>query len=103
MAVPSSRFSGASQPRARACLLTTIFAFTLQAGSALAQSEAAPGATVNLPVFHVSTSRREGNQAGNSVSATRIDTPIKDLPFAVAAFTEQFTEDIGAHHFSAAQ
>lgn len=51
---------------------------------------------VTLPTFSVSTTTDKGYRAGNSVSATRIDTPIKDLPFAVSAFTEQFIEDIGA-------
>jgi iron complex outermembrane receptor protein len=44
----------------------------------------------------VSTSADKGYRAGNSVSATRIDTPIKDLPFAISAFTQQFISDIGA-------
>ncbi len=57
---------------------------------------AKPDETVTLPVFQVSTAQDKGYRAGNSVSATRIDTPIKDLPFAVSAFTEQFIEDIGA-------
>lgn len=51
---------------------------------------------IALPAFQVSTVADKGYRAGNSVSATRIDTPIKDLPFAVSAFTEQFIEDIGA-------
>jgi iron complex outermembrane receptor protein len=46
--------------------------------------------------FQVSTTADRGYRAGNSVSATRIDTPIKDLPFTVSAFTEQFITDIGA-------
>ena len=49
-----------------------------------------------LSAFQVSTNQDKGYRPGNSVSATRIDTPIKDLPFAVSAFTEQFIEDIGA-------
>ncbi|MFZ5496996.1 MAG: TonB-dependent siderophore receptor [Verrucomicrobiota bacterium] len=52
--------------------------------------------TVVLPAFTVSASKDRGYQAGNSVSATRVDTPIKDLPFSVSAFTEQFVDDIGA-------
>ena len=52
--------------------------------------------TVVLPTFTVSTSMDKGYRAANSVSATRIDTPIKDLPFSISAFTEQFIEDIGA-------
>ncbi|OAM87370.1 hypothetical protein OH491_27295 [Termitidicoccus mucosus] len=50
-----------------------------------------------LPEIRVSTTQDKGYLAANSVSATRISTPIKDLPFAVSAFTEQFIEDVGAH------
>src|SRR5258708_9090564 len=52
--------------------------------------------TLQLSVFQVSTAKDKGYRAGNSVSATRIDTPIKDLPFAVNAFTQQFITDTGA-------
>ncbi|MDB6128445.1 MAG: fpvA 2 [Verrucomicrobia bacterium] len=69
----------------------------------LAQStDAAPKPTtpdddmVKLPTFSVTTVQDKGYLAGNSVSGTRIDTPIKDLPFAVNAFTQQFITDIGA-------
>lgn len=51
---------------------------------------------LTLSAFTVSTASDKGYRAGNSVSATRIDTPIKDLPFAVNAFTQQFITDIGA-------
>lgn len=51
---------------------------------------------INLPTFTVSTAQDVGYRAGNSVSATRIDTPIKDLPFSISAFTEQFIEDVAA-------
>ena len=51
---------------------------------------------VKLSEFQVTTSADKGYRAGNSVSATRIDTPIKDLPFAISAFTAQFISDIGA-------
>src|SRR3954463_4626425 len=61
----------------------------------LAQAVPAPE-TVQLPTFTVSTTQDVGYRAGNSVSATRIDTPIKDLPFTVSAFTEQFITDLGA-------
>src|SRR3954468_14030372 len=61
------------------------------AGSAAASDE-----VITLSEFQVTTSADKGYRAGNSVSATRIDTPIKDLPFAVNAFTSQFISDIGA-------
>ncbi len=72
----------------------------LAAVSTLAETAAAAADAGNDPVvlseFTVSTSQDQGYRAGNSVSATRIDTPIKNLPFAVNAFTEQFILDTGA-------
>ncbi|BET66351.1 hypothetical protein ASA1KI_12690 [Opitutales bacterium ASA1] len=50
---------------------------------------------VVLSAFTVSAEEDDGYRAGNSISATRIDTPIKDLPFAVSAFTDKFLKDIG--------
>ncbi|MDQ8182031.1 TonB-dependent receptor [Pelagicoccus sp. SDUM812005] len=44
----------------------------------------------------MNTANDKGYLAGNSVSATRIDTPIKDLPFSVNAFTDQFIADTGS-------
>ena len=43
----------------------------------------------------MTTQQDRGYRAGNSVSATRINTPIKDLPFQVTAFTQEFITDIG--------
>jgi iron complex outermembrane receptor protein len=65
----------------------------------LAQTSAPPtdaDATLVLPSFQVNSSTDKGYLAGNSVSSSRIDTPIKELPFAVSAFTQQFITDIGA-------
>jgi iron complex outermembrane receptor protein len=55
-----------------------------------------PDDVVRLSEFQVTTSSDKGYRAANSVSATRIDTPIKDLPFAISAFTSQFITDTGA-------
>lgn len=66
---------------------------------ARAQNSTAASATeevVKLSEFQVTTTADRGYRAGNSVSATRIDTPIKDLPFAISAFTEQFITDTAA-------
>lgn len=62
---------------------------------------AAPAAAKNeeivtLSAFQVSTTYDKGYRAGNSVSATLTDTAIKDLPFLINAFTEQFIADVGA-------
>jgi iron complex outermembrane recepter protein len=43
--------------------------------------------------FDVSTRLDSGYRASNSVSGSRFDTPIRDLPFAIQAFTESFIED----------
>jgi iron complex outermembrane receptor protein len=51
---------------------------------------------VTLPSFEVDTSQDKGYMAQNTVSASRIDMPISDLPFAISAFTPQFINDIGA-------
>ncbi|HXA15261.1 MAG TPA: TonB-dependent receptor plug domain-containing protein, partial [Opitutaceae bacterium] len=68
------------------------------AALALAQTPTATtdDETITLGTFKVSTNKDVGYRAGNAVSATRIDTPIKDLPFAVSAFTQQFITDTGA-------
>jgi iron complex outermembrane receptor protein len=70
-------------------------AFAAFAGSLLAQTPPDDKPLV-LSAFTVSTTQDLGYRAGNSVSATRIDTPIKNLPFSINAFTQQFIEDTGA-------
>lgn len=74
-------------------LASTVLASGLRAQAQDASDDAD---LVTLPGFVVSTVQDNGYRAGNSVSATRVDTPIKDLPFSISAFTEQFIEDIGA-------
>lgn len=54
------------------------------------------GDIITLSEFTVSEAADKGYRAGNSVSATRIDTAIKDLPFSINAFTDQFIIDVGA-------
>jgi len=49
--------------------------------------------TVTLSPFLVNASQDKGYLASNSVSGSRMDTPIKDLPFALQAFTEEFIKD----------
>jgi iron complex outermembrane receptor protein len=88
----------ASVPLRASAALALLLASVL---SASAQSAPAPvpprdEEVVTLSAFQVSTTADRGYRAGNSVSATRTDTPIKDLPFSISAFTEQFIEDIGA-------
>jgi iron complex outermembrane receptor protein len=48
---------------------------------------------VRVSPFDVSTGLDLGYRASNSVSASRFDARIRDLPFAIQAFTESFIED----------
>src|SRR5882724_9421584 len=50
--------------------------------------------TITLSPFDISTTKDKGYRASNSVSGSRIDTPIKDLPFAIQAFTSEFIQDV---------
>ncbi|RXK53488.1 TonB-dependent receptor [Oleiharenicola lentus] len=52
-----------------------------------------PDDTVVLSPFVVNSSKDQGYRASNSVSGSRFDTPIKDLPFALNAFTNEFIQD----------
>lgn len=96
MKSPQRRPRAAAGPSARLglCVLPVL------ASSLLAQAAPAPAPArdepLQLATFQVTTTADRGYRAGNSVSATRIDTAIKDLPFSISAFTEQFIEDIGA-------
>ncbi|MFA7403583.1 MAG: TonB-dependent receptor [Pelobacteraceae bacterium] len=53
------------------------------------------GELVNVRVspFDVSTHLDSGYRASNSVSGSRFDAPVRELPFAIQAFTEEFIED----------
>ncbi|MCX6932961.1 MAG: TonB-dependent receptor plug domain-containing protein [Verrucomicrobia bacterium] len=86
----------------RGAALARALFVVLSATALRAQTQSAAAArpageeVITLSEFQVSTTADKGYRAGNSVSATRINTPIKDLPFAISAFTQQFITDIGA-------
>jgi iron complex outermembrane receptor protein len=48
---------------------------------------------VRVSPFEVSTRLDNGYRASNSVSGSRFDSPIRELPFAIQAFTESFIKD----------
>lgn len=48
---------------------------------------------VRVSPFEVSTRMDTGYRASNSVSGSRFDTPIQNLPFAIQAFTDSFIKD----------
>jgi iron complex outermembrane receptor protein len=68
------------------------FSFAAMA-SAQTTSISTDDETIKLETFTVNTSQDVGYRAANSVSATKVDTAIKDLPFSVSAFTSQFIKD----------
>ena len=49
--------------------------------------------TIRLSPFDVATHLDRGYRASNAVSGSRFDAPIRDLPFAIQAFTGSFIED----------
>ena len=81
---------------ARSVLLGTATLVALATATIRAQTAGTVDDVIKLNEFQVSTTADKGYRAGNSVSATRINTPIKDLPFAISAFTQQFITDVGA-------
>ena len=48
---------------------------------------------VRVSPFEVSTHLDQGYRASNAVSGSRFDAPIRDLPFAIQAFTQSFIQD----------
>ncbi len=48
---------------------------------------------VRISPFEVSSHLDRGYRASNAVSASRFDAPVRDLPFAIQAFTESFIKD----------
>ena len=48
---------------------------------------------VRLSPFDVAEHLDQGYRASNSVSGSRFDAPIRELPFAIQAFTESFIAD----------
>lgn len=57
---------------------------------------------ITLDDFRVDGTNDVGYRASNSISGTRLNTPIKDLPLPISAITLEFIEDIGAVDFKEA-
>jgi outer membrane receptor protein involved in Fe transport len=67
-----------------------------QPSSVTTSTTAATAPEVVLDPFTVTTSRDKGYAATNSISGSRVDTPIKDLPIPITVITSEFINDIGA-------
>jgi iron complex outermembrane receptor protein len=52
--------------------------------------------TLILSPFTVTATQDKGYRATNSISGTRLDTPIKDLPLSLEVITSDFIRDTGA-------
>jgi iron complex outermembrane receptor protein len=50
-------------------------------------------ANVIVSPFEISTSLDSGYRASNSISGSRFDAPVRELPFAIQAFTSSFIKD----------
>ncbi|HWA25373.1 MAG TPA: TonB-dependent receptor plug domain-containing protein [Lacunisphaera sp.] len=70
--------------------------------AASAQTTAAPAKTsaddetIVLSPFTVTTDKDNGYGATNSISGSRVNTAIKDIPLPILVITDQFINDIGA-------
>lgn len=83
------------------CLTRAVFASVLLLAGGRLSSQSAPTANeveeeqvVRLSQFDVTATKDSGYRASNSVSATRINTPISELPLSIEAFTEEFIQDL---------
>jgi iron complex outermembrane recepter protein len=84
-----------------ALIRRTLFALALPmigAATIFAQrapaSAAADSEPVSLSVFEVTTSRDIGYQSANAAEATRMNTPIENIPMNVSVYNQQFIEDL---------
>ena len=80
--VPTSRFRFAAFAGA-----------SLALGPAVFSQAAKVGETVLLSEFTVKESADRGYIASESITGTRVATPIKDLPFSVSVITSEFMQD----------
>ncbi|MCM2276342.1 MAG: TonB-dependent receptor plug domain-containing protein, partial [Candidatus Didemnitutus sp.] len=94
-------------------LKSCLAALLLVSAQALAQAQTAPAPadtaapaaknteeeqTYTLSPFTVTTDQDKGYRATNSISGTRLNTPIKDLPMPIEVITEEFLRDTGANN-----
>ncbi|MDI1335744.1 MAG: TonB-dependent receptor plug domain-containing protein [Lacunisphaera sp.] len=90
----------------RACSVALASSLLLASPLAsMAQSPAAPapaatGEIYELPQFSVSADGSQGWSASSSMSGTRTNVPIQDIPRAVQVLTSEFLADIGADTMS---
>src|SRR5688572_33274724 len=67
-----------------------------QAATADTPTTSANQETVQLSVFEVASTRDSGYRATNSVSGTRINLKLMDVPQTISVLTADFIQDLGA-------
>lgn len=87
-------------PRRLVAPLALTLAVFAAAGAAPAQTtppaESNRDDPVSLSPFTVTASQDHGYRSSNSVSATRVNTAVRDLPISIETFTEEFIKDLHA-------
>lgn len=73
--------------------LLPLFSMASDARKDVADMDLAELANGHVSPFEVSAYLDSGYRASNSVPGSRLDTPIRELPFAIQAFTESFIKD----------
>ena len=79
-----------------ALLAAGLVAQTTMAQEAPANPRPSEDEAVVLSPFTVDVSKDKGYKATNTISGTRLDTAIKDLPMPIEVITESFVRDTGA-------
>src|SRR5215208_1806098 len=67
-----------------------------QSAPALKPTDNTAEEKIVLSVFEVTTSKDIGYQSSNAAEATRMNTPIENIPMNVTVFNQQFIEDLVA-------
>jgi iron complex outermembrane recepter protein len=94
MQTPTLRPPSRRTAPARTAVLTLLLALP---GAAWAQSSTLlDDRAVEMSPFQVLADEQRGYVATNAISATRLNTPIRDLPFNLQVITSEFLEDIVA-------
>lgn len=90
-----------SKPPGRPSLVRAGFFLALPALGSIAFAEEsatppprAPDDVVQMSAFKVSTEKDSGYRASNSITGTRTNTPIKDIPMNIQVFTKDFSDDL---------
>jgi iron complex outermembrane recepter protein len=79
-----------------AALSSPLAIFAQQAAAPSAGVQSKEEEVVTLSPFTVTTDKDNGYGATNSISGSRVNTAIKDLPIPIQVITDQFINDIGA-------